>query len=120
MTIPAPVPHPPSLVSITPVCEDPKLCLNGHVEINWKSPVGNSALLCPVEGVWLNYTIVELEELVNASTMFFPPGQTSFTIATVMPGTTYTAVISFINEAGEGRNTTGGCLPFHTAGAGVP
>ncbi len=94
-------------MSVTPICADPKLCLDGYVRIDWESPPENSALLCPNEGVWFNYTVIELEELVNSSMMLLPPDQRAFVIATVMPGTTYTAVVSFVNEAGEGVNTTG-------------
>ncbi len=56
--------------------------------------------------MWLNYTVVELEALVNDSALLLPPGRRSYVLPTVMPGTTYTAVVSFVNEAGEGMNTT--------------
>jgi len=85
-------------------CLDPSLCFRGLVQITWESPPENSALLCPVELVWVNYTIVELEVLVNASQVSLHPSQSSFTISPITPGTSYTVNVSFVNEVGESLN----------------
>lgn len=73
-----------------------------------QSPPENSALLCPVELVWVNYTIVELEVLVNASQVSLHPSQSSFTISPITPGTSYTVNVSFVNEVGESLNNPSG------------
>lgn len=73
-----------------------------------QSPPENSALLCPVELVWVNYTIVELEVLVNASQVSLHPSQSSFTISPITPGTSYTVNVSFVNEVGESLNNPTG------------
>jgi len=73
-----------------------------------QSPPENSALLCPVELVWVNYTIVELEVLMNASQVSLHPSQSSFTISPITPGTSYTVNVSFVNEVGESLNNPTG------------
>lgn len=73
-----------------------------------QSPPENSALLCPIELIWVNYTIVELEALVNVSQVPLHPSQSSLTISPITPGTSYTVNVSFVNEVGESQNNPTG------------
>ena len=66
-----------------------------------QSPEENSALLCPIEEVRLNYSIVELEVEVNSSLVVFPADVRDYIITPLMPGTSYTVTVWFINEVGE-------------------
>ena len=73
-----------------------------------QSPEENSALLCPIEEVRLNYSIVELEVEVNSSLVVFPADVRDYIITPLMPGTSYTVTVWFINEVGESLdNPTG-------------
>ena len=66
-----------------------------------QSPEENSALLCPIEEVRLNYSIVELEVEVNSSMLVFEAGISDYVITPLMPGTSYSVTVWFINEVGE-------------------
>ena len=67
------------------------------MQITWESLAENTALLCPLEQVLVNFTIVELEILVNSTQVVLPPGEVSYIIAPVLPGTTYTVVVAMQN-----------------------
>ena len=69
------------------------------MQITWECPAENTALLCPLEQVLVNFTIVELEILVNSTQVVLPPGEVSYIIAPVLPGTTYkyTVVVAMQN-----------------------
>ena len=86
----------------------PFLPLSSLLPPSSQSPPENSALLCPVELVWVNYTIVELEVLMNVSQVSLHPSQSSFTISPITPGTSYTVNVSFVNEVGESLNNPTG------------
>lgn len=66
-----------------------------------QSPVENEDLLCLTEQVWVNYTVVRLEDLVETVMVPLPPSLSMYTIPSITPGTTYTVNVSFVNEVGE-------------------
>ena len=79
-----------------------------------QSPPENSALLCPIEEVRLNYTIVELEVEVDSANLTFVPGTTDYIITPLMPGTSYTVTVWFVNEVGESMDNPTGKHIAHT------
>ena len=83
---------------------------------SFQSPPENSALLCPIEEVHLNYTIVELEVEVDSANLTFAPGTSDYIITPLMPGTSYTVTVWFVNEVGESLdNPTGMCIMYNSA-----
>ena len=60
----------------------------------------------------LNYTIVELEVEVNSSMLTFEPGVRDYIITPLMPGTSYTVTVWFVNEVGESLDNPTGTWRF--------
>lgn len=69
--------------------------------LSLQSPFNNTALVCPIEEVLLNYTVTFLDRLVDTVNLQLPPNQREYTIAPIRPGTAYSIDVSFVNEVGE-------------------
>ena len=80
-----------------------KLC-DTHVSLHiqpLQSPLVNDGLLCPIDQVLLNYTVVYLDQLVDTVNLLLQPRLRDYSIPAIRPGTTYSIAVSFVNEVGE-------------------